>query len=388
MAWNQLSSNHSPGAHVATQWYQKTWVILAFLFFFFPVGVFLMWKFTDWKKRTKQIFSGIFGVWFVYWALVWIAVIFGPDLSIKQIQIDSTETTIVLDINEEKTLPIKLEPENASSTGLKYYSDDTNIVSFDDGTIKGLSEGSTTVYLTYRDINSNTVRVVVEDKERIEAEKQEKAEQEEQKQKNEKQANDIVKQIKALEEPTLDNKSKIEEIRKSYDKLPSEVKTLVTNLSDLETAEKKISELEQAQREQERLEAEAAEQAEQERLAAEQAAQQKAEQERLAAEQAAQQKAEQEKAQQQQQQETPPQQTQQEKPQQPTQQEKPVETPKPPEQQTQQPPANPNSGRTIYRTKNGKRYHYDGNCNGGTYYPTTLEEALNARLTPCQKCVY
>ncbi len=381
MAWNQLSSNHSPGAHVATQWYQKTWVILAFLFFFFPVGVFLMWKFTDWKKRTKQIFSGIFGVWFIFCIF---SIVSQPRVPAEKIKLGNGETIITIDLGEYKKLPIKYEPENATPEFLECRIGDPNIIYFSlkDEKIEGRSEGSTTIYVKSKNLSSNTIRVVVEDKERIEAE------QEEQKQKNEKQANDIVKQIKALEEPTLDNKSKIEEIRKSYDKLPSEVQTLVTNLSDLETAEKKISELEQAQREQERLEAEAAEQAEQERLAAEQAAQQKAEQERLAAEQAAQQKAEQEKAQQQQQQETPPQQTQQEKPQQPTQQEKPVETPKPPEQQTQQPPANPNSGRTIYRTKNGKRYHYDGNCNGGTYYPTTLEEALNARLTPCQKCVY
>lgn len=42
--------------------------------------------------------------------------------------------------------------------------------------------------------------------------------------------------------------------------------------------------------------------------------------------------------------------------------------------------------RKVYRTETGKRYHYDGNCNGGTYYECTLEEALAAGLTPCQKC--
>lgn len=41
----------------------------------------------------------------------------------------------------------------------------------------------------------------------------------------------------------------------------------------------------------------------------------------------------------------------------------------------------------IYITKTGKRYHYDGNCNGGTYYESTLEEALRRGLTPCEKCV-
>ncbi len=45
------------------------------------------------------------------------------------------------------------------------------------------------------------------------------------------------------------------------------------------------------------------------------------------------------------------------------------------------------SGRTIYITPTGKRYHYNGNCNGGTYIESTLEEALSLGLTPCQKCV-
>jgi len=43
--------------------------------------------------------------------------------------------------------------------------------------------------------------------------------------------------------------------------------------------------------------------------------------------------------------------------------------------------------RTIYVTKTGKRYHYDGSCNGGTYYASTLENALARGLTPCKKCV-
>ena len=41
----------------------------------------------------------------------------------------------------------------------------------------------------------------------------------------------------------------------------------------------------------------------------------------------------------------------------------------------------------IYVTATGERYHYDGNCNGGTYYEATLAEAMGRGLTPCQKCV-
>ncbi len=43
-------------------------------------------------------------------------------------------------------------------------------------------------------------------------------------------------------------------------------------------------------------------------------------------------------------------------------------------------------GNTVYVTKTGKKYHYDSSCNGGTYYPSTLEEAKARGLTPCNKC--
>ena len=41
----------------------------------------------------------------------------------------------------------------------------------------------------------------------------------------------------------------------------------------------------------------------------------------------------------------------------------------------------------VYVTKTGKKYHYDSNCNGGTYYESTLEKAENMGLKPCSKCV-
>ena len=49
-------------------------------------------------------------------------------------------------------------------------------------------------------------------------------------------------------------------------------------------------------------------------------------------------------------------------------------------------PTTPTANTTVYITKTGKRYHYDGNCNGGTYIPSTLGEALKRGLTPCEKC--
>lgn len=43
--------------------------------------------------------------------------------------------------------------------------------------------------------------------------------------------------------------------------------------------------------------------------------------------------------------------------------------------------------RTVYYTRTGEKYHYDSNCGNGTYYPCTLQEALDKGLEPCKKCV-
>lgn len=44
-------------------------------------------------------------------------------------------------------------------------------------------------------------------------------------------------------------------------------------------------------------------------------------------------------------------------------------------------------GGIVYRTPTGKRYHFDAECGGKNSFKVSLEEALNAYLTPCAKCV-
>lgn len=41
------------------KWYANKIVIILFLIFFFPIGLFLMWKFSGWAKKTKWIVTGI-----------------------------------------------------------------------------------------------------------------------------------------------------------------------------------------------------------------------------------------------------------------------------------------------------------------------------------------
>lgn len=42
---------------------------------------------------------------------------------------------------------------------------------------------------------------------------------------------------------------------------------------------------------------------------------------------------------------------------------------------------------SVYITRTGSKYHYDGQCNGGTYWLVPMETALGFGLEPCDKCV-
>lgn len=41
---------------------------------------------------------------------------------------------------------------------------------------------------------------------------------------------------------------------------------------------------------------------------------------------------------------------------------------------------------TVYRTPSGKRYHLSSTCGGKNSYEVSLDSAIAAGLTPCQKC--
>jgi len=44
------------------KWYQKPFAVVLFLIFFFPVGLFLMWKHEVWSKTTRWIISAVFAL--------------------------------------------------------------------------------------------------------------------------------------------------------------------------------------------------------------------------------------------------------------------------------------------------------------------------------------
>lgn len=49
--------------------------------------------------------------------------------------------------------------------------------------------------------------------------------------------------------------------------------------------------------------------------------------------------------------------------------------------------AHPEALKPTYITRTGERYHYDSQCNGGTYWEVPFSTATGMGLTPCDKCV-
>ena len=51
------------------------------------------------------------------------------------------------DLNEEKQIDYTIEPQNATSTGVKFYSENESVARFDSNKLKSVSEGETYIYI-------------------------------------------------------------------------------------------------------------------------------------------------------------------------------------------------------------------------------------------------
>lgn len=51
---------------LSKKWYQRAPGIIALLIFFFPAGLFLMWKYARWNQKVKWIITGLFAFFFLF----------------------------------------------------------------------------------------------------------------------------------------------------------------------------------------------------------------------------------------------------------------------------------------------------------------------------------
>ena len=168
MAQNNFSNSNGPGK----KWYQKTGWIIALLILFFPVGLFLMWKYTNWKKPIKGVIT----------ALILIIAVSGisSDPKLEQISlsgnIDESES---YDINETVSLTLSTTPSDYEipESDIKCSGGNLNIMGKQ--VIFSASEaGKYRIWVDHNGITSNKVIINVEDKEAIalaEKEAEEKA---------------------------------------------------------------------------------------------------------------------------------------------------------------------------------------------------------------------
>ena len=151
------------------KWYQKTGWIIALLILFFPVGLFLMWKYTNWKKTVKGIITAII----LIFALAGIA---SPN-NLEQITL-SADTGQTYDINKKISIKATTTPTDyeLSSDDFKCSGGKINIdkqsISF-----VATKDGSYKIWAEHDGIKSNKLTVKVEDKVAI-AKQKEKEEQE------------------------------------------------------------------------------------------------------------------------------------------------------------------------------------------------------------------
>ena len=166
-----MPQNNFQGSDPDKKWYQKIGWIIALLIFFFPVGLFLMWKYTNWKKPVK----GIITAFVLLFAFIGFA---SPSLEQITLKANTDDT---YDINQKIKITVTTDPTDYElskddfqcSGGKLKVSDKT--ISF-----TAPKAGSYNIWADHNGVKSNTLVVNVEDKAAIaKKEAEEKAKQEE-----------------------------------------------------------------------------------------------------------------------------------------------------------------------------------------------------------------
>lgn len=142
------------------KWYQKTGWIIAWLILFFPVGLFLMWKYADWKKPVKGIISALF-------AFIIIGAALSPKQSLESAKL-SADTSKAYDIKQEVQIESTLTPSDYTVPDTAYKTSGGKM-KISDGEIYFSADkaGTYEIWLDYEGIKSNKVGIKIEDKKAI-----------------------------------------------------------------------------------------------------------------------------------------------------------------------------------------------------------------------------
>lgn len=158
------------------KWYQKTFGIILLLIFFFPIGLYLMWRYGKWNKTVKIVVTAAL-------VIIGIGSLFTPKVKVNSIALSIPDVQEEYDINTDIPVDIVITPEDATSKELEYFTSDES-VTFENSEIEtGSEEGSYEVYVQADGVQSNVITINVVDiaaREKAEKEAEEKRLAEEQ----------------------------------------------------------------------------------------------------------------------------------------------------------------------------------------------------------------
>lgn len=138
------------------KWYQKTGWIIALLILFFPVGLFLMWKYSNWKKPVKCTIT----------ALILICAVIGvaTPSKLKQITLTANESA-TYDINQDIPISLVTDPYDYEISKNDFKIAGGEIKASENSFIFTASQaGSYKIHAEHDGIKSNEITLKVEDK--------------------------------------------------------------------------------------------------------------------------------------------------------------------------------------------------------------------------------
>ena len=211
------------------KWYMRTWVCVLFLILFFPVGIFLTWKYhKDWKFEIKIVASIASVVLFLC-----ITVFSKPTILPSELQI-SSGSSISMDLDETVELSIEVAPAGADISQLEFHSSDSTVATFEpapledsQGILTAMHEGTATIFVQCGNVVSNKIDVTISDESKV-------------------RVDEVEDLIARLDDITLESMEDIIAARVAYDNLSYAEQSDVENYSILVAAEDTLSRLETA----------------------------------------------------------------------------------------------------------------------------------------------
>ena len=136
------------------EFYKKDWFVLMAILLFFPVGLYLMFRYSDWSIKTK--ISIILAIPIIIFVLI-------VDISPPIDKIEITPNAVNMELDTIKILDVKCEPANANKDNLVYVSTDMSVARAENGRIYSVGTGKTKIYAYDKKsgVNSDIIYVTV-----------------------------------------------------------------------------------------------------------------------------------------------------------------------------------------------------------------------------------